>query len=73
MAGFVRNCLDGSVEAAVEGEADGVMAFVDWCAQGPRAAAVTGVEVSEESPLGEREFHICPRVRAGGTRAYHKR
>jgi acylphosphatase len=58
LAGSVRNCLDGTVEAVVEGEADDVAAFVAWCHRGPRAAAVARVDAVDETPVGERDFRI---------------
>ncbi|MDY6822611.1 MAG: acylphosphatase [Thermodesulfobacteriota bacterium] len=51
--GWVRNRMDGSVEAVFEGEKEDVDAVVKWCQQGPPAAAVTGVDTSEESYTGE--------------------
>jgi acylphosphatase len=58
LAGWVRNLPDGSVEAAFEGEADGVEAAIEWCRVGPRFAVVDAVEVLEEPPIGEEGFHI---------------
>jgi acylphosphatase len=44
--GWVRNRHDGSVQAMVAGPADAVQAIVAWARQGPRAAVVSGVELS---------------------------
>ncbi len=41
--GWVRNRLDGSVEAMVQGPQPAVDRIVAWARQGPRAAAVTEV------------------------------
>lgn len=47
LVGWVRNRVDGGVEAHVEGDADAVDALVAWARQGPRFAAVSRVEVRE--------------------------
>ena len=58
LAGWARNLADGRVEACFEGDAGAVDRMVDWCRRGPRHAAVTGVEVIDETPRGERGFSI---------------
>ena len=47
IAGWVRNCRDGSVEALVQGEEPGLDAIVQWAHQGPPSARVTQVDVRE--------------------------
>lgn len=42
--GWVRNLLDGAVEAVAEGEREAVEKLVEWCRQGPREAVVQHVE-----------------------------
>ncbi|MET0361875.1 MAG: acylphosphatase [Sphingobium sp.] len=44
--GWVRNRLDGSVEAVVEGDAAAVDAFVTHCHAGPPAARVARIDTS---------------------------
>ncbi len=56
--GWVRNTHDGRVEAVMEGSRDAVDALVSWCREGPRRAAVTGVEIVDEEPVGESRFRI---------------
>lgn len=48
VAGWVRNCRDGTVEAAFEGSPDAVEALVAWCRQGSSRAQVERVDVCEE-------------------------
>ena len=48
--GWVRNRLDGSVEAVVQGEAAAVDQIVCWCRRGPAQAQVTHIDVEETPP-----------------------
>jgi len=50
--GWVRNRMDGTVEARAEGTPQAVEAFVAWCRHGPPAADVQDVQVSAQSPTG---------------------
>jgi acylphosphatase len=50
--GWVKNRLDGTVEAVFEGDRDRVDAILDWCRQGPPAANVTDVKISWEDYTG---------------------
>jgi acylphosphatase len=45
--GWVRNRLDGSVEALAHGPADAVQALIDWAHHGPAMAQVQSVQVSD--------------------------
>ena len=58
VAGWVRNEPDGSVAAHVEGEAQAVDAMVDWLRQGPPAARVDRVDVSETQLTGATSFEV---------------
>jgi acylphosphatase len=53
LSGWVRNRLEGDVEAVVEGEEVAVQAFIAWCHNGPPAAHVTAVQVTMEPYTGE--------------------
>ena len=58
VAGWVRNCGDGSVEAVFEGDASAVSALVDFMRSGPSRADVRDVEVVEEEPEGLEGFGV---------------
>ncbi len=45
VSGWVRNCSDGSVEAAVHGSSVAVDALVSWARRGPELAYVERVEI----------------------------
>ncbi len=47
--GWVRNQHDGTVQVHVQGAADVVDRFIEFLKEGPPAARVIGVEVSEVS------------------------
>ena len=47
LRGWVRNRVDGSVEALVAGPGEVVQALIDWARRGPEMARVDGVVVSE--------------------------
>ena len=61
ITGWVRNRIDGTVEAVVQGEAEAVEAIIDWARQGPDAARVTNVQVSD----AEGEFVRFDVLRTG--------
>lgn len=45
--GYVRNRVDGTVEALVSGPAEAVAAMLEACRHGPSGAQVTAVEVTD--------------------------
>jgi acylphosphatase len=47
ISGWVRNRLDGSVEAVVDGDEAAIAAMLAWTRRGPPAAQVANVAVSE--------------------------
>lgn len=51
--GWVRNMIDGRVEAVFEGDEEKVLSILKWCGQGPLNADVTGTEVGWEPFSGE--------------------
>jgi acylphosphatase len=58
VAGWVRNCSDGSVEAVFEGSPDAVASLVDFCRAGPGHAAVSDLDVEPEDPEGLTGFDV---------------
>ncbi|QJR14510.1 acylphosphatase [Usitatibacter palustris] len=46
ITGWVRNRMDGSVEAMVQGAPEAVEAIIRWAHRGPEAAQVDRVDVS---------------------------
>ena len=47
VTGWVRNRLDGSVEALVQGSPDAVAAMIAWARRGPASATVSEVRIAE--------------------------
>ena len=60
VAGWVRNCADGSVEALVQGDPAAVEAVVAWARRGPPLARVTAVAVDEAPHLPVQGFRRAP-------------
>ena len=58
VVGWVRNQSDGTVEALFEGEPRAVAIVVAWCRIGPPRAAVTRIDVTEETPEGLVSFAV---------------
>jgi acylphosphatase len=56
VTGWVRNRLDGTVEAVVQGEAFAIDSIVEWARQGPTTARVDSVDV--EPAESEGDFRI---------------
>jgi acylphosphatase len=58
LAGWVRNALDGSVEAVFEGDSERVESMVEWCRRGPAGAHVEDVDVQWGELQGEEAFSV---------------
>lgn len=58
VAGWVRNCADGSVDAHVEGEADAVAEVIEAMRKGPAGAEVTRLDEREAEESGAQRFEI---------------
>lgn len=53
VAGWVKNKIDGTVEAVFEGPENDVATMLEWCKTGSPMAAVENVDVSWEDYTGE--------------------
>ncbi len=51
LSGWVRNLYDGKVEAVFEGEKASIEEAIRQCAEGPRSAAVSGMDVNWDEKL----------------------
>jgi acylphosphatase len=58
VAGWAANRDDGTVQVVLEGAPDDVEEVVAFCRQGPRAADVNEVEVTELEPSGREGFEV---------------
>ena len=47
LGGYARNLPDGRVEVVAEGPVEQLQALRNWCAEGPPAARVSDVHVTE--------------------------
>ena len=62
LRGWVRNRLDGSVEALVSGNDAEVAAMIEACRRGPLAARVAELRVVEAEDDGSAGFETRPTV-----------
>ena len=53
VSGWVKNRLDGTVEAVFEGNRKQVDQIIEWCRKGPALAQVSNIEIRWESATGE--------------------
>jgi acylphosphatase len=59
ITGWVRNRVDGVVEAVFEGEKENIEQMIDWCRKGPDLARVMDVKVISERYTGEfKSFEV---------------
>ena len=57
-SGWVRNRRDGTVEAEIEGTTEQVEDVLAWAAQGPTAARVDGVSLTDVEATGDTGFEM---------------
>ena len=60
LSGWVRNRLDGSVEALVAGDIAAVEEFLRLCRRGPRMAEVVSIEEDLADPPEQFGFRMYP-------------
>lgn len=48
LTGWVRNRLDGTVEAFIQGDDAAVERVIGWCRRGPRGSRVMAVDIHDE-------------------------
>jgi acylphosphatase len=58
VAGWVRNCDDGSVEIHAEGDRDQLDRLIEWCRRGPAMASVQNLDIDWTSAKGMRSFDV---------------
>ncbi len=58
LAGWAKNCPDGTVEIHVEGTRAKLDKFIEWCKKGPPSADVTGIDVTPVAPKKMEKFFI---------------
>lgn len=58
LQGYAKNLPDGRVEVLAHGAESAVAQLAEWLPQGPPAARVSGVEISEASWSGTTGFGI---------------
>ena len=59
VVGWVKNLLDGRVEAVLEGNEENINNLVEWCHGGPANARVEDVEIKNEKFTNEfSEFDV---------------
>ena len=58
VAGWVRNCADGSVEALVEGKESAIEEMIAAMRLGPPAASVRALDCEAVAPSGAHSFEV---------------
>jgi acylphosphatase len=61
LSGTVRNTADGGVEVVAQGEPETLQKFIAKLREGPRAAKVFDIDITEQSARSEyRSFEVKP-------------
>jgi acylphosphatase len=58
LTGWVKNCVDRSVELHAEGDREKLEELVAWCRKGPPLASVSGIDLSWVESEGLSSFDI---------------
>jgi len=56
LSGYVRNRINGFVEAFFEGEEEFINEMITWCEKGPSLAIVKKIEIIEKKIIHSRSF-----------------
>jgi acylphosphatase len=56
VTGWVRNRLDGSVEAVIQGRRQALEVLLQWARSGPPAARVSGLQVRDAPATMRRNY-----------------
>ena len=66
ITGWIRNTMQGKVEAVFEGSQEAVEQMLEWCWQGSPSSRVSDVEVEWEEATGEfPDFSVTYGFRGG--------
>ncbi len=58
LAGWVKNCADGSVEIQAEGDRKKLEELIEWCRHGPDLASVSNLDLNWTGAEGLSSFDI---------------
>ncbi len=58
LAGWVKNCSDGSVEIHAEGDREKLEELIEWCRHGPDLASVSNLDLNWTEAEGLGSFDI---------------
>lgn len=61
ITGWIKNTIDGKVEALVSGDEKALNEFLDFCKAGPERAAVDEVKVTKQQKMDFEKFEIIRR------------
>lgn len=61
ITGWIKNTIDGKVEALVTGDEKALNDFVDFCKAGPERALVDEVQVSNQHKIDFEKFEVIRR------------
>ena len=49
LSGWVKNTIDGKVEAVFEGDEKNIFKMIEWCSKGPSKAKVSKIEIIKKN------------------------
>jgi len=58
LTGWVKNTIDGNVEAFATGTTEQLNQFTEWCRNGPRKAVVTEILITEKPEEIFNDFSV---------------